>query len=304
MATPGANTSSVSVLAAYVSLAIWVLGTTIARGQATFTAGVNTVGTYVSVVSNERAPLPRLSATDFEIRDDGKLRPVTLFEAGTLPITIVILLDDSPSMRASQPSARSAAAALVRRLTPQDRATVGIFSRSVRLEGELTSDQEQLLSRLQVPSPLMAGTALWDAIFAGIAAVEDESGRRVVLVLSDGDDNSSEIAASVVAARATSEGVMVYGIGIHGEQGRLRKDIRHLTRDTGGSFVELKGTDSLATAFQRVADELHSQYLLGFSLDHLDGKLHRLEVTVKRRGLTARTRRSYVASLQTTTTAR
>jgi Ca-activated chloride channel family protein len=267
-----------------------------AHGQATFGAGVNTVGTYVTVVGDGGTLVTRLTAKDFEIRDDGQPRSITLFEAGLLPITIVVLLDDSPSMRAAQPSTLSAATAFVRRLTPQDRATVGVFSRTVRLEGNLTSDQDELLNRLQLTSPLMAGTALWDAVNAGMTALEGEGGRRVVLLLTDGDDNSSETDASAMAARAEREGIMIYAIGIRGAERRLSKGLRDLARNTGGWFFELKGGDNLTSTFQRVADELHNQYLLGFSLGVLDGKAHRLEVRVKGPGLRARARKSYVAS--------
>ncbi len=265
-------------------------------GQATFRAGVNTVAVYVTVVSENGALVPDLSAKDFEIRDDGKQRAITSFEAGSLPITIVVLLDDSPSMRASQPTTQAAAAAFVRRLTAQDRATVGVFSRTVRLEGELTNDQDELLARLRVSSPLMAGTALWDAVNAGMSALGDEGGRRVVLVLTDGDDNSSERDASAIATEAAREGVMIYAIGIRGAERRLSKGLRDLARETGGWFLELKAGDNLTSAFQRVADELHNQYLIGFSLGTLDGKVHRLEVKVKRSGVTAQARKNYVAS--------
>jgi Ca-activated chloride channel family protein len=152
------------------------------------------------------------------------------------------------------------------------------------------------MARLDTESPLVAGTAVWDSINAGLAVLEEERGRRVVLVLTDGDDNSSEVDAAALASRARRDGIMVYAIGIRGGDGRLSKGLRELALQTGGSFVELKGGDNLRAALQRVADELHNQYLLGFSLDALDGREHRLEVRAKRRGVTVRARRNYVAS--------
>jgi VWFA-related protein len=141
----------------------------------------------------------------------------------------------------------------------------------------------------------MAGTALWDAINAGVSALEEEGGRRVVLLMTDGDDNSSQADASTIAIRATGEGVMIYAVGIRGAEQRLSKGLKDMTLETGGWFFELKPSDNLVSTFQRVADELRNQYLLGFSPAVFDGKVHRLEVKVKRNGLTARARRSYVA---------
>lgn len=275
-----------------VSIFAWNSGSVIR--QSAFRAGVETVAIYVTVVGDGNRLVSNLTAADFEIRDDGKRRMITQFEAGSLPITLVAMLDDSPSMQPAQP--RVAAAALVQRLRADDRATIGFFNRTVTIEGNLVSDHDELLKRLTVPPTPMAGTALWDGVSAGMSALELESGRRVVLILTDGDDNSSEIDAPTIKSRAIREGVMVYVIGMRGGERRLNKTLAALARETGGSFLELKASDHLPSTFQRVADELHSQYLLGFSIETLDGEAHRLEVKVKRPGLTVRARTSYVAS--------
>lgn len=266
-----------------------------ASGQATFSTGITTVAIYATVVGEGGALEPGLSVKDFEVRDDGKLRTITQFESGSLPITMVVLLDDSPSLRASQPVTRAAATALIQRLKPGDRAMIGVFSRTVSLNGNLTGNHDELLEQLQSSLPLMAGTALWDAVNAGVSALEEEGGRRVVLLLTDGDDNSSQADASTIATRATREGIMIYAVGIRGAEQRLSKGLKDLALETGGWFFELKPSDNLVSTFQRVADELRNQYLLGFSPAVFDGKAHRLEVKVKRRGLTARARRSYLA---------
>jgi hypothetical protein len=80
-------------------------------GQATFSSGANTVAIYVTVVGEGGALQSGLSAKDFDVRDDGQVRTITQFESGSLPITMAVLLDDSPSLRASQPVTQSAATA-------------------------------------------------------------------------------------------------------------------------------------------------------------------------------------------------
>jgi Ca-activated chloride channel homolog len=98
--------------------------------------------------------------------------------------------------------------------------------------------------------------------------------------------------------------VMVYAIGLGNDyfngQQRVRsqpdRGLKKLAEETGGGYFELKRTADLNETFTRVAEELHSQYVLGFSPEALDGKVHKLEVRVKKAGMTARARKSYLAT--------
>jgi VWFA-related protein len=106
-----------------------------------------------------------------------------------------------------------------------------------------------------------------------------------------------------VIERARSEEVMVYAIGLEAEYFngqrvvRSRPDggLKRLADETGGGYFELKKTADLAPTFTRVAQELHSQYVIGFTPTELDNRVHKLTVRVKRPGTTPRARRSYVA---------
>jgi Ca-activated chloride channel family protein len=114
-----------------------------------------------------------------------------------------------------------------------------------------------------------------------------------------------------VLDKARVEEVMIYSVGLETEYfngaQRVRtspdRGLRRLSDETGGGFFVLKKRDELGATFTRVAQELHSQYVLGFTPELLDGKVHKLEVRVKRPGMTARARRSYVASPTVPTTA-
>jgi Ca-activated chloride channel family protein len=137
-----------------------------------------------------------------------------------------------------------------------------------------------------------------------MAALRGVEGRKVVLVFTDGDDTASRLGLGDVLDRAHKEEVMVYAIGLESEyfngarQVRSRPDrgLKRLADETGGGYFELKKTDELAPTFTRVAQELHSQYTLGFTPSVLDGKEHKLEVKMRKPGLNARARKSYVAS--------
>ena len=129
-------------------------------------------------------------------------------------------------------------------------------------------------------------------------------GRKVVLVFTDGDDTSSRVGRGTVLDRARAEEVMIYAIGLQSEffdgQRTVRSKpdsaLRRFADETGGGYFELKQTSDLGPKFSRVAQELHSQYVLGFEAQQLDGKVHKLTVKMKQAGMTARARRSYVAS--------
>ena len=143
--------------------------------------------------------------------------------------------------------------------------------------------------------PFPAGTALWDVIDAGRAAVNAAGERRVVLVVTDGADNCSASDIDAVRRGIEIDGVMVYGVGVRGREGLPTSEMRAITRATGGWYFELQAADDVGGAMQKIADELHRQYALGFSPAELDGRVHRLSVRTRQSGLTVRARRSYVA---------
>src|SRR4029079_8298757 len=130
---------------------------------------------------------------------------------------------------------------------------------------------------------------LYDAVDESIAHLQNVDGRKVVLVFTDGDDKASKVGLGKVMDRAREKDVMVYAIGLvndyfNGQQ-RVRsqpdKGLKKLAEDTGGGSFELKRTADLSETFTRVAEELHSQYVLGFSPEALGGKVHKLDVRVK-----------------------
>jgi Ca-activated chloride channel family protein len=146
-------------------------------------------------------------------------------------------------------------------------------------------------------------TLLWDAIDASIDRLLRIEGRKVVVALTDGDDLGSKADFDDVRDRARENEVMVYSIGFTSDYfngvRRVRSkpsgNLRKLAQETGGGFFELEKSADLNSTFTRVIQELHSQYAMAFLMERLDGKLHKLQVRVKKPGMTARARQSYVA---------
>jgi Ca-activated chloride channel family protein len=148
------------------------------------------------------------------------------------------------------------------------------------------------------------GTRLFDALAVSLDGLKGIDGRRVILVFTDGEDTASRVGSGSIIERARIEEVMVYAIGLQSEffngvrlvRSRPDGGLRKIAEETGGGYFELTKTADLAPTFTRVAQELHSQYVIGFVPAQLDGRVHRLSVRLKQPGLTARARRTYQAA--------
>ncbi|MGE3889907.1 MAG: VWA domain-containing protein, partial [Vicinamibacterales bacterium] len=235
--------------------------------------------------------------------DNGRPAEIALFSSEPQPFTAVVMLDTSASMTANLKLLNRAAEQFLLRLLPVDRAQVGAFNDKIQLSGEFTNDRDALIAALD---DLYFGnpTRLNDAVAASLDALQGIDGRRVILVFTDGGDTASRVRFNTVLDRARDEEVMVYSIGLESEyfngvrvvRSRPTRDLRKISEETGGGYFELKQTAELAPTFSRVAQELRSQYLIGFAPAALDGKVHKLEVRVNRPGMTVRARRSYLAA--------
>ena len=278
-------------------------GAVLAAQAPTFRSGTRTVALYTTVVDAERRLVPDLTREDFEILDENKPQAIDVFVNETSPITVVVMLDTSASMTGNLKLLSLAAEQFLLRLLPEDRGRVGAFNDKIQFASEFTSDRDALVASLR---DLDFGnpTRLYDAIAASLDELRGLEGRRVVLVFTDGDDTGSRAGYRDVLNDARADEVMIYAIGLQSDyfngvsrvRSRPDRNLRRLADETGGGYFELEQTADLAPTFTRVAQELHSQYVLGFTPETLDGKVHRLEVRVRRRGMTARARRSYLAT--------
>jgi Ca-activated chloride channel family protein len=268
----------------------------------TFRSGTKVVSLYTTVTEAGRL-VPGLTREDFEVLDNDKPRPLTVFSNEVLPITVVVMLDTSFSMTGNIGILKEGAEQFLLRLLRGDRARVGDFNDKIQMLSPMSGDRDELIASL-ANIDFGYPTRLYDAIAEGLNELREIEGRKVVLVFTDGDDTFSRTRFGTVMDRAQTEEVMVYAIGLQGEDNingrvvRTRPDrsLKKLAEATGGGYFELSRTDQLTSTFTRVALELHSQYLLGFSPEARDGKTHKLDVRVKRPGMTARARKTYVAS--------
>jgi len=272
-----------------------------AQQQTTFRGGTSIVPILATVLDNTGRLVPDLEQADFTVLDNGKPQDIVFFQNDVQPFTVVVTLDFSFSMNNNLDLLRAAAEQFFLRMLPQDQGQVGAFSDKIRFSGRFTNDRDDLimaLKDLQYGNP----TRLYDAIDMSIDLLDEASGRKVVLVFTDGDDTASRRSFGDVLTKAREKEVMVYAIGLQADffngarmtRSRPSSALRKLADETGGGYFELKKTAELAPTFTRVMQELHSLYALGFSPGNLDGKEHKLEVKVKS-GL-VRARKGYIAS--------
>ena len=271
------------------------------------TAPDTSVVLHVTVTDQDQRIVASLAKDDFEIYDNGKVQTITSFDVNPQPLNLVVMLDTSGSMAAARgviESASRAANELLMRLSVEDKGLVGSFNDKItfRPAGGFTGSVELLQNGLK-QLPVGYPTRLYDALGETIERLETTRGRRAIVVLTDGDDNSSKLYAGEIEKRARIAEVAIYGIGIVteyiNEQGRIRsspgRDLKNLCAESGGTMPVLKNSAEWGQALVRIAEELHSQYAIGFT-PQADRKVHKLDVKLKKPGLTARARKSYVAA--------
>ena len=293
-------------LSSFVASAVLLAGSLVLAqqpDQPVFRSSVRTVPIYATVIDSTGRLVPGLEQSDFTVLDNNKPAEMLLFSNESQPFTAVVMLDTSASMTANLKLLNRAAEQFLLRLLPVDRAQVGAFNDKIQLSGTFTNDRDELIGAL---NDLYFGnpTRLNDAIATSLDALKGVDGRRVILVFTDGEDTSSRLGFKTVQERARDEEVMVYSIGLESEyfngmrvvRSRPSRDLRKISDETGGGYFELQKTDELAPTFTRVAQELRSQYLIGFAPIALDNRVHKLEVKVNKPGMTVRARKSYLAA--------
>jgi hypothetical protein len=226
---------------------------------------------------------------------------------------VVVILDRSGSMYQHQYLIRDAAMSFVVRMLPDDKARIASFgnyfgNRVVISPPNFTSNKADLIDVLQVPIGLGGASPVWIAVDQSVTALSGVTGRKVVLIFSDGKDEPLPSMVPVklkdVTDRVQLTEVMVYAIGFADTERRQGKDPRitppdpglsKLAAESGGGYFEVSDTAKLGDMFTRVAEELHRQYWLGFTPPARDGKVHKITVKVKQSGMTVRARPTYVA---------
>jgi len=269
------------------------------QDRATFKSAASTVHIYATVQGKDGRLLTNLTRDDFEVLDNNRPRPITVFDNTPQDITVAVMFDMSGSMARQHPRIRAAAHALVNALWAKDRARIGSFGEEVAISPLLSSDKPTLIRIVNEELWPGGATPLWHATEVAMNSLDAEPGRRVVLLFTDGDDSGFLVPGSRkrVGEQAERGGFMVYAVGL--EENGLSDDMNDFAAGTGGGRFLVRPEDDLGRTFAQVVEELHHQYVIGFSPEVLDGKSHKLTVRSRQPGMQVRSRRTYLANPET-----
>jgi VWFA-related protein len=246
----------------------------------TFRSTVDHVAVPVTIHSEGKDPAADLRPEDFRVFDDGEPVPIVAFGNLRQSVHVLLLLDTSRSMTASVSGIRSAASAVVAQLAPDDSIRVGTFSSSLRISPRFSGDDRQVAARLAlIPGANM--TILYDALVEGCTSFTGEMERRAIIVVSDGTDTASSASARAVMQHAAEANVAIYAVGISSrymERGKFivrppDPVLREIAEDTGGGYLPADGGQDFSGLFKAMVDELHQQYILGFTPARADGRV-------------------------------
>jgi VWFA-related protein len=277
-----------------LALALLGASVTLIAQEAQFRASIHTIAVSPLVSSADGRLVTDLGRDDFTVLDNGAPVPISVFSTDVQPMTAVLMLDMSASMEDRLVRVRDAALGFVGAMQPADRLRIGSFGSETAISPLLTSDKAVLARVLREELWPGGSTPLWGALDVAMKSIATETGRRTIVVVTDGVDTSSASQAAITD-RAVRGLFMIYAIGIEGTG--LSVKLTDLITQTGGGHFNLRRQDDLGAAFTRLQTELRHQYLVGFTPALLDGLTHTLEVKVKRPGFSVQAARQFVAPL-------
>src|SRR3954462_13314868 len=280
----------------------------LSSAYAQFRSDTRLVVLHASVNDRKGKLLTNLEQNAFKVFENGQPQEVKVFKREDVPVSLGIIIDDSGSMMSKRSRVEAAALAMVRESNPQDEVFIVNFNDEAFLDVPFTNDvrkMEQGLSRIDS----RGGTAMRDAINMSLDYVKKEGKRdkKVLLVITDGNDNASGTSLEKVVARSNQSDVLVYSIGLFTEEekreaSKARRALNELTTATGGLAFYPKEVSEVQSLAVEVAHDIRNQYTIAYtpSIQALDGSYRQIRVVVEAPGKpVVRTRTGYYATPDT-----
>jgi Ca-activated chloride channel family protein len=294
-----------------VALAVAALAASpVLAQQQIFRGGTDVVSLNITVTDNASHLVGGLPKDVFQVFEDGVLQDISFFSGDPQPIALSFLLDSSESMDTKLGVAQQAALGFVTRLTPTDIAEVVDFDSRVNVLQPFSSDHA-LLEHAILKTTAGGSTSMYNAVYIALTELKkvkvtsaDQIRRQAIILLSDGEDTSSLVDYDQVLDQAKRSEVLVYTIGLRSKDDVKTKGfneadfvMRTLAQETGGRVFFVEKTEDLPSVYQQIADELASQYTIGYSSKNPkhDGAFRTVIVRITKPGITARTKRGYYA---------
>ena len=261
------------------------------------------------VVADDRGRfVTGLAADDFEVLEDGVPQEIRYFTADLTPVTSLLLLDSSASVRSSLSAIQTAAYLFLRNMATADQGRVATFSEGVRFGPPYASDIWDQIPMIRAMRPF-GRTALYDAILTSLQELSRVEERKALILVSDGEDSGPDAKGSVSTREHALEGARlsegaIYTVGYTGWSpeggGRLNRDfLDAVAEQSGGRSYYPDEIEDLSRHFRQIQYELHRQYQIAYlpSKDRKEGGWRSIDVRIKGRDdLLARTRKGYYAA--------
>jgi Ca-activated chloride channel homolog len=278
------------------------------NGQFTLRTSVTEVVLYATVIDSHQHLVTTLQKDDFTVYEDNVRQAISSFRQQDVPVSLAILVDNSASMENKRPAVDRSAIDMVRASNPQDESFIVNFSDEAFLDQDFTSNiglLEKGLSHIDSKG----GTALYDAVVAAAdhLAKNAKHAKQVILIITDGEDNSSSTTLEETVRRIQQlQGPIVYSIGLlydnhDGRQShRAQKALQTLSDETGGIAFFPKSLDQVDAIAAEVARDIREQYVIGYhpTKPISEGGYRRIRAAAKAKGygkLIVRTRAGYFA---------
>ena len=259
----------------------------------------------ISVADKNGKLITDIPQKAFKVYENGAEQPIKIFKREDVPISLGIIIDNSGSMREKRQKVETASMDLVKASNPQDEVFIVNFNDDAWLDVPFTSDIKKMEDGVaKIDS--RGGTAMRDAINLSLDYLKKEGKRqkKVLLVITDGNDNASSISLEKLVTRAQQEEVLMYAIGLLNEEERreariAKRALDELSRESGGAAFYPKAVTEVDQIALQVAHEIRNQYTIGYSplLQAMDGSFRQIKVTVSGPGHPiVRTRTGYYAT--------
>ncbi len=252
-----------------------------------FRADTRLVDLHVSVLDKNGRLVTDIPESAFKVYENGVEQKIKKFLREDVPVSMGLIIDNSGSMKEKRARVEAASLALVKASNPQDEVFIVSFSDDPWLEADFTNDIKKLESALDNLNP-KGGTAMRDAISASIDKVkEGKKEKKVLLVVTDGNDNTSDITLEQLVRKAQQSEVLIYCIGLLSEEEphdakSARRALKELAEASGGQDYYPKDVTEVSKITPQIANEIRSQYYLGYSPSNtnLDGSYRQISVKV------------------------
>ena len=270
--------------------------------QTTIRTEVELVNIVFTVTDKDGRPVPGLKADDFQVFDNKKPQKIEYFsdlgKSSDVPLTIALLIDTSGSVKGELDYEKSTAVEFFKDILrpKKDLALIIQFDSEVNLIQDFTQSFDDLLNSMD---RLRAGgsTSLYDAVYlAAEEKLKHETGRKVMVIITDGDDTGSKVRKEEAIEAAQRSDVLIYGIGVQTEQSSFRV-LKKFAEETGGAFFSPHAKQAeIRDAFRSIREDILGQYSLAYGLNaQKDGSYHALDIRCNVGGMRVRARKGYYA---------